>query len=126
MKKFPWKQLFEIAAIMALVFIGWEIYKVFAAGVSDIASILKAPFTAVSKVWSSITSFFTGFSSSAPGTVAGTGQTPAQLTGVDANTPLGQLVNSQPNVDAINAALLGVPADNSSSLPVVGIWDTTP
>jgi len=117
-KNFPWKQLLTIAVLGIGVFIVVEIYKVFAAGERNLKAILFAPFTALGKVWTSITSLFS--SSYKPGTVAGTGQTPSQLVGVDPNSPLGSMLDSQAGAD--NLALLSGISDNSSSLPVVGVW----
>ena len=126
MKKLPWKQIFVIVFLGVGVFIVIEIFKVISAGEKDFMSIITAPWTALKKVWTSITSFFGSFGSATPGTVAGTGQTPAQLVGVDASSLVGQMLDSQTNVDDVNSQLvLG-----TSTLPVtsgdqvVGIWGT--
>lgn len=126
MKKFPWKQLFVILVLGGGVFILWETYKAWRAGVSDIKSLILAPWTAAKKVWLSLT---TGLSSLvAPSPTS----SPAALTaslGIDPNSALGQMFQ----VDAQNALtqvaggdagnMLSTPADNSSG-SVVGIWGT--
>ena len=123
-KKFPWKQIFVILVLGGGVFILWEIYKAWRAGVSDIKSLFMAPFTALGKVWSSITSFASNITAPSPTS------SPAALTasmGIDPNSALGQMFqvdaqNALNQVAAGDTGLLSTPADNSSSLPVVGIW----
>ena len=129
MKKFPWKNIFVIVFLGVGVFIVVEFYKVISAGEKDLASIFTAPWTAAKKVWSAITGFFTGLGgSSAPGTIAGTGQTAAQLLGTPDNSPVGQMLDNE--APAVNAQLAlgnsGLPLSTpvSSSGDLVGIWGT--
>lgn len=59
------KQIALILAIGVVAFVVWEIVKAVKAGVTDVASLIKAPFTAVSSIWTGITNLFSGGSSSA-------------------------------------------------------------
>ena len=124
MKKFPWKQLFVILVLGGGVFILWEIYKAWRAGVSDLKSLILAPWTAAKKVWLSLASGVSSLVAPSPTS------SPAALTaslGIDPNSALGQMFqvdaqNALNQVAAGDTGLLSTPADNSSSLPVVGIW----
>jgi hypothetical protein len=52
------KEILIVLAIGVVAFIVWEIIKAIKAGASDIGSILKAPFTALSSIWTGITGLF--------------------------------------------------------------------
>lgn len=119
-KEIPWKQIFVILFLGVGVFIVFEIYKTFAAGERTLKNLLLAPFTAAGKVWTAVTTWLGSLAPGyKPGTIAGTGQTPSQIIGVDASSPLGQMLNSEAPAD--NAALFGISTPASDS-PVVGIW----
>lgn len=124
MKKSGKHHYFMIALIFVGVFIAFEVFKVIAAGVSDIESIVTAPFTALGNVWSAITGWLGGIGSApAPGTVTALGQTAAANVGVSDSSALGAMLDSESS--DVNAQLAGLPVtDNSNTGDVVGIWSS--
>lgn len=52
------KHVLIVLTIGAVAFVVWEIIKAISAGEKTIAGILKAPFTAVSSIWTGITNLF--------------------------------------------------------------------
>lgn len=119
------KHLVAVLAITAGIFLIWEMFKAWRAGVSAVGSIIMAPFTAAKAVWSAIVNFAGGIgTASKPNAIGGTNQTPAELLGVDPNTALGQMLNNESG--QINMALLSGTSStpSTSSDQVIGIWGT--
>jgi hypothetical protein len=124
MKKFPWKQIFVILVLGGGVFVLWEIYKAWRAGVSDIKSLILAPWTAAKKVWASLAAGVSSLVAPSPTS------SPAALTaslGIDPNSALGQMFqqdaqNALSQVAAGDTGLLSTPSNGNDQ--VVGIWGT--
>ncbi len=62
-----WKQILLVLSIGIVAFIIWEMVKAISAGVSDVTSILKAPFTALGSIWTGIKNIFSSSGSSSVG-----------------------------------------------------------
>lgn len=120
----PTKHILAAALIAAGVFFAWEMFKAWRAGVSAIGSLFAAPFTAAKAAWDALASFLSQPATIKPGSVGATNQTPSELLGVDPNSALGQMLNSESG--SINSQLLtgGSPSQSTSPDQVVGIWGT--
>jgi hypothetical protein len=126
MKKVPWKQLLIIATLGVGVFFLVEIYKVFAAGERSLSNLLTAPFTAAKKVWTSLTGFLSSSASAIGGVDTSNPAAVVASVGVDPNSPLGQMMQTDYSQAAGQALINGTPLSTPSSdnSTVAGIWSS--
>jgi hypothetical protein len=113
-----------VLSIGVVAFLIWEIIKAISAGEKTIAGILKAPFTAVSNIWSGITNLFSSSSSgvATPQPAPILNSAGQQVGTIDPTSPLYGLFapTDQADTQATINSLLG----NAAS-PAEPVWNFT-
>jgi hypothetical protein len=98
MKTFPWKKILLVLGLGVTGYVLYSIYQAFKAGERTLLGLLSAPFSGLSDVFGAVKGLFGGVPSASA--ALDSNSTPAAVVtslGVDANSPLGQLMQTTAN-----------------------------
>lgn len=118
-QKTIFKEVLIVLAVGVVAYVVYCIYKAIKAGVSDVASLIKAPFTALSSAWSAVTNLFSSPAVATPQPVAIVDNTGQTVGTVQPSSPLYGLLAPQDQADTqtITNTLLGTTPAPPSRCP---------